>query len=241
VVNTMVTSSGVLVLHNPFLLLKLHNMNIQTRGSSPPPSSHYLQAAQRLHLTTEQLSHLRLILQQYNRICRQQREDGLELVGLSAHSFSLQASLAAAADRPQVSTPTTTGCSTGQQGGTGSASGLTAAACGNNSDSQSTAAAAARQASQQAGCEDAAEQHEDDQQAVLEGLLQQHLHNRLDTLVVRYLAPIARVLDRQHMVDRCWRDIPMSPHPPNTRHVEMQGAMLYSSFQIASFGLGVRV
>lgn len=177
-INMVLTSSGVLVLHNPSLLLQLHSVNIVTRESSPPSNTHYLHAAQRLRLTSEQLSHLRLIFQQFNRMSKQQREDGMQIVGLSAHSFSLQASLAAAAD-------TSTGCSTGQQCDTASASGLTAAALGNSSASQS-AAAAARQSSQEADCEDAAEQHKDDQQAVLEGLLQQHLHNRLDTLKVRY-------------------------------------------------------
>lgn len=60
---------GLLVLHRPDLILEMCTTNCSTKQPCMAPAGHFVKAANRLALNQQQLTHLRLMLQHYNRRC----------------------------------------------------------------------------------------------------------------------------------------------------------------------------
>jgi hypothetical protein len=98
-INSIVQISNLMVLHTGHALTSAgttHILTGQALQASSLQSSHYASAVRRLRLTSRQVLHFRMMLQQYNRITQQQARAGQQLVGLSENSLSLQASLSGA-------------------------------------------------------------------------------------------------------------------------------------------------
>jgi hypothetical protein len=105
--------TNLLVLHARPALIAAATTHIPTGQASTLPTSHYACAVRRLRLTSRQVQHFRVMLQQYNRITQQQARAGQQLVGMSEHSFSLQTSLSGA---PSTQPSTSDGSAGKRQG-----------------------------------------------------------------------------------------------------------------------------
>lgn len=162
-----VLSAVVLLLHSCGGLLQLNTMNLATGQPCTPPLSHYLKAAQRLHLNSRQVQHLQLLLKQYNRMTKQQYEAGTQLVSLLADSFGFLCSLCQAT-RPSLAADTVAASAAGGPGVLGAAGMAEAGRC--SLEAVQPSAAPQNSASTQ--------------ETLLEQQLQQHMDNRFDLLTV---------------------------------------------------------
>jgi hypothetical protein len=153
-------SVSVLLALQPTILFELAGLNMETGKQSSPPAQHYLHAAKRLRLTGSQVRELLRIRQMSNRMVSAVRSTGIQLVGQMADSFSVLTSLSAGS--------ATTSQGVGQQAGT----------------AQQQSGEASKQ--QEEGSMGSAEQREKDgvEAALLEQLMQRHVHNIADFLLV---------------------------------------------------------
>lgn len=183
VMQVMVLEAAVLVVHAPARAFELTSMNLATGQPCTPPASHFLHAARRLRLTSQQVKHLQLILKQYNRMARQLHDSGMELVDQSAHSFSLQAETATLAASDQGAGASASALGAGATTGSAPASEFDAAGPSSRAllaaelqESRQCSAAAAQAAAEPQ------QQGEDSScgNAGLEKLLQQHMSSTLN-------------------------------------------------------------
>jgi hypothetical protein len=94
---------GLLVLHRPNLMLTMCSTNLSNGQSCVAPLGHFHKVAQRLGLSQQQLSHLRLMLQQYNRSMHQQLQQGLGLLQVSKNIAGVQTAVVVAQARSEQS------------------------------------------------------------------------------------------------------------------------------------------
>jgi len=167
VMHDAVLAAVVLLLHSCGPLLQLSTMNVATGQPCTPPLSHYLKAAERLHLTSRQVQHLQLLLKQYNRMTKQQYEAGTRLVSLLADSFGLLCSLCQGTGPPLA------------------AGAVAASAAGRLGVSGAAGVAEVGRCSLEAVQSSAAPQNSaSTQDTLLEQQLQQHMDNQFDLLTV---------------------------------------------------------
>lgn len=190
------TLGGLLVLHQPNLIFEMCSTNVASQQRCVAPLGHFVKAAERLDFNQDQLTHLRLMLRQYNRSMQLQLQKGLGLLQLSKASESLQAAAAtaqaaqaasktssaaaAAGDACQVASVPDVGCSKDSysrqpvtQTGTavdGSSNSKACSSCGGHSKQQ-----------EEGGNDDESEEGE----AELSDQLQQHLSERMQVMQVR--------------------------------------------------------
>jgi hypothetical protein len=127
---------GLVVIHNPNLMLEMCSINLATHETCVPPLGHFVRVAERLGLVQEQVLQMRLMLRQYNRSMQQQLQQGLRLLEVSQDSASLQVKAgAAAAQQPMHSGSGRSGGTGGQAAGGTSAGAATAAAAASNGGS----------------------------------------------------------------------------------------------------------
>jgi hypothetical protein len=88
--------AGLLVLHNPSLMMSVCSLNLSTGQHCVAPRGHYVKAAERLGLAGQQHTLLGLMLKQFNRSMKLQVQKGLDLVKLSKDSATLQVTAGAA-------------------------------------------------------------------------------------------------------------------------------------------------
>jgi hypothetical protein len=94
----------LIVLHKPTLMLEMCSTNLSNNQSCVAPLGHFHKVAQRLGLSEQQLTHLRLMLQQYNRSMHQQLQQGMGLLQVSKDIAGVQTAVVAAqASREQSS------------------------------------------------------------------------------------------------------------------------------------------
>lgn len=86
---------GLLVLHNPALMMEMCCTNVATGQPCVPPLGQFHKAAARLGFTQEQFMQLRQMLQQYNRSMLLQLQEGLDLLELSQDNLLQTAAMTA--------------------------------------------------------------------------------------------------------------------------------------------------
>jgi hypothetical protein len=77
-------------------MLQMCSVNLASEQPCVAPLGHFTNVAQRLALTQQQLTHLRLMLRQYNRSMQQQLQDGLSLLQVSHDIAGVQTAVVAA-------------------------------------------------------------------------------------------------------------------------------------------------
>lgn len=177
------------MLHAGPAMVNAASRNLMTGETTTPPSSHYAHAVHRLRLTSRQVQHFQLMLQQYNRITQQQAHAGQELVGLSENSFSLS-SLSLASSSQENSS----GSAVSKQQGRSPPGAGELASDGAHAQTGPGAASAAAADDAQSPV------------ASLEELFDQHLSDRSETLRVSAVALscLHAMCGRQGCVQCCW-------------------------------------
>lgn len=82
--------AGLIVLHNPSLMMQVCSTNLSTMQHCVAPRGHYVKAAERLGLAGQQHTLMGLMLKQFNRSMKLHVQKGLDLVKLSKDSATLQ-------------------------------------------------------------------------------------------------------------------------------------------------------
>jgi hypothetical protein len=151
-------SVSVLLALQPTILIGLAGLNMETGKQSSPPAQLFLRASKRLRLTGSQVTELLRIRQMSNRMVSLVRSTGMQLVGQMADSFSVLASLSAGSASSEA----------GQQSGA----------------TQQESDAASREQEEGSLGSTEQRQHGGVEHVLLEQLMQQHVHNIADFLLV---------------------------------------------------------
>jgi hypothetical protein len=172
---------GLLVLHRPGLMLEMCTTNLSTQQPCVTPLAHFSQVAQRLGLSQQQLSHLRLMLQQYNRSMHQQLQEGLGLLQVSRDIAGVQTAVVAA----QASRESSAGsaATTAAPAAAAAAADKDAAGLGATSNAGADSSHRRRRRSSSSSSSSSSDDEVD-----AEGLtaqLQQHLSERMQVMQVR--------------------------------------------------------
>ena len=160
-------------------IMRMAGINYATGQQESPPSNHYLQAVRRLHLTPRQVQHFQLMRKQFDRMARAQNQAGHQLLGLSSNSFNPQA----AAVSGMSGSLAQHGSSSGE-GHDGDSSGS-----GEGLQQQLGSSPGLLSSLLSGGSSLGALGVTEQEDAGLEDLLLQHVHNHIDMLVVSWLLP----------------------------------------------------
>lgn len=193
----IVRTSNLLLLHAPHALMAVASTNVATGlpVSALTTTNHYASAVRRIRLTSRQVQHFQIMLQQYNRMTQQQAREGQQLLEKSENSLTLQSSLSGAPSVQQSGGGGSRGSS--QQGSGGADNTQECGALPKQPGAAGPAAAAAAVSAAAAGADvaaaaGAAGEPQPAETVSLEELLERHMLERLDLVSVSVVgAPAA--------------------------------------------------